>query len=195
MKIGIDIDEVIVEFLEGYIQHYNSKNSSSFALKDFHSYQFWEVLPISKEEAIRIAEEFFESELFDNISFVKNAKENLKGLIKKNNIFFITARPTSWRNKTQKFFENHLPNEKYELIFSSDFHSGSGSKKSDVCLSFEIPIIIEDNKHYALDCAEKGIKVLLLDKPWNKGITHKNIIRVFSWGEIISELNKFKRET
>lgn len=191
MKIGIDIDEVVVEFLEGYLKHFNLKKSSCFEIKDFHSYNFWEVLPISKDEAISLADEFFNSELSGNLSFVQNGKEGLKKLASKNNLIFITARPLSWKSKTHKFFENHLPDEKYEIVFSSDFHNNSSSKKSDICLSLGVSLLIEDNKKYALDCAEKGIKVLLFDKPWNFGIKHENITRVFSWKDIISEINKF----
>jgi len=35
MKIGIDVDEVIVEFLESFLEFYNSRHNKSFRKEDF----------------------------------------------------------------------------------------------------------------------------------------------------------------
>jgi hypothetical protein len=191
MKIGIDIDEIVVEFLEGYVKLYNQKYNSHIRVEEFHTYDFWEVLPLTKDQAVILAEEFFNSALFDNLSFIKNSKESLLKLLKNNMLFFITSRPSNWQSKTKAFFEKHLENHKYEIIFSSDFHKSNGKTKAEICKELEVKMMIEDNKNYAYDCAEKGISVLLLDKPWNKEMKHKNITRVFSWEEILNEIKKF----
>lgn len=66
---------------------------------------------------------------------------------------------------------------------------GENKSKSEICGELGISIFIEDNSSYALDCAKKGIKVLLLDKPWNKNYEkHPNIIKVNSWEEILERL-------
>lgn len=194
MKIGIDIDEIIVEFLEGYILHYNKKYNSNVKLEQFHSYNFWEVLPLTKEQVISLAEEFFESNYFEEIALVKGSKKALLELIKNNSLYFITSRPSHWQSKTVTFFKKHLPTHKYEIIFSSDFHNAGSNTKSQICSSLGVNVMIEDNKHYALDCAKQGISVLLLDKPWNKGAVHEKIKRVFSWEEILTEIGKLEVE-
>ena len=51
--------------------------------------------------------------------------------------------------------------------------------------------MIEDNADYALDCAKKGIKTFLLDKPWNHDyVKHKNIRKVSDWNELIKLLEE-----
>ena len=42
----------------------------------------------------------------------------------------------------------------------------------------------------ALNLAEGGIKVILIDCNYNKDINHKNIIRVSSWKEIRSVIDR-----
>lgn len=61
--------------------------------------------------------------------------------------------------------------------------------KAEICLAEGIPILIEDHKDYSLSCAEKGIKVILFDKPWNRDFEHDNITRVAGWNEALDVLN------
>ncbi len=58
MKIGIDIDEVIVEFVRGYLELYEKKYGKKILFEDIFSYNLWEPLKISKEEIIKLADEF-----------------------------------------------------------------------------------------------------------------------------------------
>jgi uncharacterized HAD superfamily protein len=47
--------------------------------------------------------------------------------------------------------------------------------------------MIEDNLEYAIELANNGIKVFLLDKPWNQKYNpeiHKSITKIYSWDEI-----------
>lgn len=66
-------------------------------------------------------------------------------------------------------------------------------KKSDFCLIYGAKTHIEDSPKQAIDCANKGILVLLMNQPWNQakynpGITHKNITRVQDWPQIVDIL-------
>jgi len=188
MKIGIDIDEVIVEFLKGYLEIYEKIYGKKGFYKDFHSYNFWECLPISKEQAIRIAEEFFDSEEFENIEFVKGAKQAVQTLSKNHELIFLTARPVKIKEKTIRFFNKHFPESSFEIFHSGDFFAGNKSK-AEICKDLGISFLIEDNEHYALDCSKNCEKVFLLDKPWNQNMKNqKNIIRVKNWQEIMEML-------
>jgi len=43
MKIGIDLDEILAEFLTAAIQYHNNIYNTNFTKEQFHSYKFWEV--------------------------------------------------------------------------------------------------------------------------------------------------------
>ena len=188
MNIAIDIDEVVVEFIRGYIRILE-KNGIKVEYDKTHSYIFWESYPLTREQAIKFADEFFDSEFFENIELVAGAKEAIIQLEKKNELFFLTSRPLSIKDKTQRFMEKHFPNSNITLVFSGDFHKDNGKTKAEICRELKIPVIIEDNKNYALECAKSGVKAFLIAKPWNVDAeNHENIIKVNSWGEIMNNL-------
>jgi len=78
----------------------------------------------------------------------------------------------------------------FELIFSSNpYIKTKGKTKGEICKELGIDFMIEDSVEHSEICAKEGIKVFLLNKPWNKNcIDHENIIRVKSWNEILDKL-------
>lgn len=194
MKIGIDIDEIITEFVKGYLDLYNKKYDGNIKFENIFIYSLWEPLGISKKEAIELADEYYFSEFFDKIGLVQGAEEGIKKLNLNYELVFITSRPPHIKEKTKLFLKKLFLD--FDLnIFHSKGVVEIAKTKSEICKEQGISIFIEDDLRFALDCADKGIKVILLDKPWNQGIEHENMIRVYNWNEIlekINELNKVK---
>lgn len=188
MKIGIDLDEVTVDFLNNLLIFYNKKTGRSLSKKDFHSYNFWEVWGGTREEAIQIVEEFHSSDNFENISPIDSSIHSIADLAKKHEILIITSRPVVWKEKTKSWVKKHLTNISLEIIHSGDFHE-QGKTKAAICKEKEINLIIEDNGKYALECAESGIPVILFDQPWNKKISHSLIKRVYDWPQALKEID------
>jgi len=188
-KIGIDIDEVVVEFVNPYLKIYNQKYNRKKRFEDINNFDLWIPLGITKEDAFEITYKFYDSEDFDNIPFVNGAREGIKRLTKDNELFFITSRPLKIKEKTEQFFRKNFPELNYEIIFSGDIWGSQEKKKPVICKRLCIENIIEDNINYAFDCAKSGIITYLLNKPWNQnGNLPKNIIRVKSWNEILERL-------
>lgn len=189
LKIGVDIDEVIVNQLEQVIAFYYSKTGKYVPLDNFFSYNWWEVWGVSKDEAIKIDKDFKASSYFENLSLIEGAREAILKLSLSHEVFFITSRSLLFKDKTENFIKKNFPNNQFEIIFSSDFHiENPGKTKSDLCKELNLNFLIEDNSEYALQSAKEGIKVFLLNKPWNKGVSHKNLFRVKDWGEILEKI-------
>lgn len=188
MKIGVDIDDVIVNFNKGFLDFYNAKFNTNFCLEDLHTWRLDKALGISLDKAVLHVEEFFNSENFHQMIFLENAKESLQDLLDFHEIFFITARQKEVKEQTEKFFESHFPEKDYNLLFSGGEVWSEGKSKDEICEELKIPLLIEDRKEYAFNAAQKGIKVLLLDKPWNQGVEHENIMRVNDWKEILEKI-------
>ena len=53
-------------------------------------------------------------------------------------------------------------------------------------------IFIEDSPYNALELADAGMKVLLIDTYYNKDTKHKDIIRVNNWFEIERFIEQYK---
>jgi len=187
MKIGIDIDEIVTEFVKGYLKVYNKKHGRDARYDKIFSYNLWEPLNISREEAIILADEFYDSQHFQEIELVEGAIEAINKLGKENEIFFITSRPGHIKDKTREFIMKHFSQIKSEIIHSGDFWGGLGSRtKAQICSELKLDFMIEDNKLYSQEIANSGIKVFLMDKPWNIGVEESNnLVRVKNWEEVM----------
>ena len=188
MKIAIDIDEVIVEFLKGYLKIHEDRSGIRVFFEDIFSYSLWKPLEIPEEEAMETMEEFYNSEHFDKLEIVEGARESILKLSENNELFFVTARPSSLKKQTENFFHMNFNGIPLRVFYSGDYFGGRKTK-AEICKTLGISIIIEDNGYNAIDCARNGVKVFLLDKPWNKDYElHENVIRVKNWNEILEQL-------
>jgi len=188
-RVGVDIDEVLVNQLEQAIAFYKLKTGKYIPLENFFSYNWWEVRGISKEESLKIDREFRFSTYFNKLSLVKGAKNAILKLSFSYEIIFITSRPFLIKKKTEDFIKKTFPDKQFKILFSNDFHiENSGKTKSEIAKELDLDFLIEDSFEYSAQSAEKGIKVFFLNKPWNKGATHKNIIQIKSWEDIFKKI-------
>jgi len=191
MKIAIDIDEVLFEFVRGYLQVAKDKGYKELTFEEVYTYNLWEPLGVSKEEAVQISEDYHNSNFFNSPEVVLGAKEALKKL---NNyeLFFITNRPLRWKLKTLSFLKENFGVDSSHVYFAGDFHKGNGKGKAEICKELGVSLIVEDHSEFVEGYANEGITVLLLDKPWNKNVLHENIIRCKDWNEVLRNLEGFK---
>ena len=183
------------KYMKSYLKFHNKKKRTNYSYDEIFTYRFEDFSNLSKEEIRELVLGFNNTKEFDNLEFVPGAKESISSLEDKNEIFFITSRHPATKPKTIDFFERNFPKNNFTIHFSGENWGGEGKdkgkSKGDICLGLGIRVMVEDNKEYALDCAKKGIKTFLLDKPWNKSYTkHKNIIKVYDWGELIKLLEE-----
>jgi len=194
MKIGIDIDGVVADYFKKFLEFYNKKTGNNILIENWVTYNFWDFLPITKEEGWELMNEFYLLDDFDEMPLIEGAKEAILQLSKENEVYIITARPLKWEEKTKRFFDKHFPGEKIKLIHCRD-DKDKVIYKREICNNLGINILIEDYRDIALQCAEIGVRVILLDSLYNKNIQHENVIRAKNWNEIlekINELNKIK---
>ena len=192
MKIAIDLDDVVVDFVNGYLQMYESKYGKKFPFESITCYDFWKCLKIPKKKAFDLVNEFYDSDIFREISFIKGAKEGIYKLARKNHLYFVTARPLKIKDITNKFIKKHFSHIILDIFYSGDIFNDQGPTKADICKEKNIGVLIEDNKDCAIGCSENGTIVFLFDKPWNQNLTNlnhnMNICRVYGWKEILDKL-------
>lgn len=179
MKVGSDIDDVLVPFMQGYISYHNMMHRTKIRLIDVSNYHLWKCgIHNSKEESIKEVLEFQNSIYFDSLGLIPGAKEVLEELSRRYSVPFITSRPEEMEYKTKNLFKKYFPKNGFDIFYSGEIYGGNLSK-AEICKANNIPFIIEDNPDYAIDCAINGITVLLPDKPWNVNCEkHDKIIRM-----------------
>lgn len=190
--IAVDIDEVTADFISYFIYFHNLMYKTNMTKDQVSSYFLHKAFDTDKEEmGIRFAE-FRSLRLLERISPSEGAIDGIKKLIKLGfSPHFVTARPQTIEKETRNWLKKHFKDIEFPIYFT---HSGSKQpklKKSEICRLIGAKILIDDHIENALDCAENGIKVYLMDAPWNQRESlPQNVIRVKSWREILSKLSK-----
>ncbi|MGV8151834.1 MAG: 5' nucleotidase, NT5C type [Candidatus Nanoarchaeia archaeon] len=195
MKIGFDFDDVIVDFFPTFLDFYNQKYNKKFKIEDITSFYLWEIgIGKNKEESIALIDEFYDSFYFNKIPLRTGAKKGINNILGKGHeIYTITSRPKRFDEKTKISIDNFFSKSHLKLLYSSGMHNKENGTKAEICKNLGIEIIVEDAPKYALECAGEGIKVLLMDRPWNKKLK-KGITRVYNWGQIVEKINIFSNK-
>jgi uncharacterized HAD superfamily protein len=189
LRIGIDLDDVVFEFVKPLLEFFNKSYSREIKFEDVNSYGFSKVFGVESKELENFIQSMITDDFQLNMNLCEFAKEVILKLSKNNDIYFITSR--GCKGGTEESLNKHF--SEYELIFSfNPYIKIGGELKSKICLDKKIDFMIEDSRRHALDCAEAEIKVLLLDKPWNQNFEHENVIRVKDWNEIKNKIGKMR---
>ena len=190
MKIAIDLDDVIADFTRAFLEFCNLQFNKNLKFEDWKRYHFSEVFGGTEEDELEVVKEFFRSGWTEKFDFIDGAKKAIEELSGENELIIITSRLEEFREKTKEFLTQHFSDISFKIIHSKNPKEEPGKTKADFCKALGVGVIIEDHDKYALECAEKGIKVLMLDKPWNRNCKeHENIIRVRDWNEILEKIN------
>ncbi len=192
MKIGIDIDEVLVDFVGGFLDFFNGKYGGSLKKEDCgQEVRFHEFLGISKEASIGLFKEFDKHPGSKLVEVIEGAREGIEELSKNHEIILITARPKDIEGSTRELLECNFPGVKFNILFLGMSHSTEKKlAKAKTCIDENVDIMIDDDSDNAMDCAGNGIRCFLFDKPWNRNVKHEKISRVLSWKEIVEKIRE-----
>jgi len=190
MKIGIDLDEVLADFLPALIEYHDANYGTSLVREQFQSYRFWETWGGTREEAIQKVYDFHKTSYFKNMKAVLGSQEAV-GILKRNNdLVVVTSRQDDVAEATRGWIAQHFPNVFSEVYFANHYsQNGSSITKKQICDSVGVDVLIEDSPEYALECLNPNRKILLLDCPWNRSSElPQGIYRVNSWKDIIDSI-------
>ena len=95
---------------------------------------------------------------------------------------FVTARSENLTDITKEWL-----NEKG--IYNIDVHLLGSDYKIEKAKELNCNLFLEDNPHNAIQIANAGIDVILIDANYNKDINHEKITRVKNWNEIKELIN------
>ena len=195
MKIAIDIDGVLADIMPALNDFYNKKHGTNFKVEDYRHHDLEKTWGGTKENAVKIVEEFFQSPNFSGIPPIAGSQESVLRLSKEHELFLVTSRPQNIKHRTLEFLQNHFSKGIKKVIHTGQYISPASSiNKFDICAHEKADVLIEDCLEIAIDCANRGLKTFLLDSPLNKlngqdSLTiPKNLVRVKSWPEIVKRL-------
>lgn len=176
LNICIDIDGTVTEPYY-WLDRANHYFGTQVNPEDVTAYEIHKVLGIGEDDY----NEFYDlyGKLLHKESEVRfGASEVIKRLYHHHNIHFVTARTETMRGVSIEWLDRHqMPRDSIDLLGSH--------YKIDKARELESDLFIEDCYANALQLANAGFDVLLIDCTYNKGILPQNVARVKNWFEIM----------
>lgn len=198
MKIAIDIDDVLSNTVEGFIEFSNANFGTSLTRESFNTWYWAECLNIPESEVQRRVSQFVESPLYEKIGIVPGALEGVGKLAEEYDLMAVTSRWGNQVDKTGPWIDMNFPGTFRELYFAHhpipDVPTEGRLTKLEICREYGANVIIDDYHGFANLCASGGMNAIVLDNPWNRVEVAEGVVRAFSWEEVPDLVKKFKRE-
>jgi uncharacterized HAD superfamily protein len=177
MIIGIDIDGVLANSEPAYRRTINRLFHLKLKQEDITFYKYEDAAGLTDTQMHLFWTTFYREGSWLKIKPIKGARKFLDKLKNaQHRIVIVTSRPQEYiKKETYQWLREHrMPYT--ELIFLANHDSKH--QAAWVC-GHKFDYFIEDYYEYALDLAQRGVKVLLVDYPWNrKEKAHPNIKRI-----------------
>jgi uncharacterized HAD superfamily protein len=175
------------------LRFHNERYGTDLKMSNATSFKLEEVWGGAMEDAVKKIDSFFDE---DQIIHIQPKEGALKGISELkahgHELWIVTGRKTRDIEQTERWLAHHLPDIFNGVHFANFFELGECAKavrKWEICKKLDITIMIDDNLPTVIECAEKGIKALLLDHPWNQTESlPTDVTRVFSWDEIVYDI-------
>jgi len=198
MKIGIDLDGCLAEFVDPFLNYHNRIHGTNFRRREVKSFDFWRLIGGTSKDSQEEIFNFYRSEQFRELPVVPGSVEVIEGLSEEHELYVITARPDWVSRETEQWLGNYFSDRFLEVIHTGEYDSTNESpkSKSDVCKHLGVEVIVEDSYENAIDCTSKGIASVLLDYPWNRnngnGELPSGVTRVYNWNQIFEEIGEMQ---
>ncbi|MEW6556423.1 MAG: hypothetical protein AB1349_03610 [Elusimicrobiota bacterium] len=178
MNIGTDLDGVIADSDPVYRFFIKKFLGQELKRKDVTSFFYEDCLGITIDKMNKVWEFFNREQGWNKIKPVVGAIKYLNKFATKNKIFVVSSRPVFLEKITRRWLDRYKVN--YDKLILTD-----SQPKLKIIKDLNITYFIEDRLDYAQEMAKAGIKVLLLDYPWNQSDEEQaNLYRVKNWDEV-----------
>lgn len=186
MRIGFDIDNVLVDFITPYLEYHNKKYGTKFTKQDIKKYDLSEALGIEKNELEQNFIDFMFNGQGSNLAPSNNVINLIGRIAPVNDLYIITSRMDIFHKQTLEMIRKYFPGC-FKGIKYSD--SSGNHTKGYIAKNLGLELFVEDSPDHAVDIAKQKINVLLFDSPWNKELENSQYIkRIKNYYEILKEL-------
>lgn len=173
MKVYLDIDGVVTPSSPGMISYISSELGSDVTPEDIVTYSLLDYYDISRLCLDELIVAYFMET--PDLPVYPGAPEVIRELISSFDVCYTTSRDKRTRFVTEQFLLKH------GILATVYFN---GVRKSQMFKGERNAVLVEDNGKTSEIVADMGLSVLLMDQPYNQGLEHPNITRVYSWGHI-----------
>ncbi|MCL7747210.1 hypothetical protein [Halalkalibacter alkaliphilus] len=186
-RMGLDIDGTVTD-PNTFIPYLNKHFKKSLTLDDLTEYDLTSVLDISEKQFWDWMGKH-EALIYKEAELAAHAELTLHEWTKHHDLIYITARRSHLAEITQHWFlTKSVPFDHIELVGKHD--------KLDAVREHQLDIFFEDKHDNAVAIAEEfKIPVILMDTPYNRLPSPKNVIRANNWVEAKDWVDNWLKET
>lgn len=198
MKLGFDLDEVVVALCDVLVEHMNKEFDLNWSMEDFKVYSLLENNYSDDEEhndkiATHIIEVVNDPEFQLTAKPYEGAPAFIRRLKKEgHSIHFITCRKLGVEKYSTKWLR------KYKIPFDSLYHLGYGAEKGKLGRALNLDFYIDDHEEHLISMYKykkrwaKGLA--LMTRPWNvDSYDASKFVRINNWAELKRHLGIHKR--
>lgn len=187
--VALDIDDVVVKHVEGFVAWSNATYGTALTVDDYTEDwgELWGVDPRNVEARKR---DFFSDEIVGNFEVVEGAPEGLLALAATKKIIGVTSRRESLRPITESVLEAIAPGAFSNVIFATYFSQGVKitRSKAEICQQIGAESLIDDHLKHCLAVNAVGIDAILFgDYAWNRPTEELpiGVVPADHWGEVL----------
>lgn len=183
LNICVDIDGTITSPYH-FIPYLNELYGKNITDEECNTCNWEDLFQIEMDTMLK---EFHEKCMhsYGEAAIVEGAKEVINELKEKHNIYFVTARSENLTNITRNWLNDSGFEDIEVYLLGSDNKVSKGKE-------LNCDIFIEDNPWNAIQLANEGMKIVLMDTNYNKDVEHNDIFRVNNWSEIKKYIDTYK---
>lgn len=190
--IGLDFDDVLFDFLRIFTLFHNKRFGTNLTYEDNIDYDNFHVtFGCSAEEMAERVLLFNQLDDHYLVSPIEGAVEVVERLTERFAPQVVTARQQEHaRGQLISYTQRHFRTGTFAgFNFANSYITnkewvGEIRTKAEICQSIGATCMIEDSPKHARIVAEAGIPVLLMDRPWNRELSHPLVTRITSWNEV-----------
>lgn len=184
--IAIDIDDVLAEHAESFIEFSNKNCGTNFTIEDY-SDNWTDVWDVDDNEFEHRRNNFRTDELFGNFAVKNGSKNALIELGKENDLYIVTARPKHLTDSSKSWINRHFNNIFKDIHFVPIWEPNNKISKFDICRQIGADYLIDDLPKHCNIAAESGIKAILFGNyAWNRNDSlNNNVTRCENWDKVI----------
>ena len=188
MRIAVDINGVLIDNMENFVDLYNKLHKTQYEKKDVTNWEFYRDWGLQDEDFFELFYKTYDN--MNSIKFIdKNAVKIMKKLNKIHDVYLLSA--------LDRLYESLLIEKLNYHNIKKDIHYKEviivPDRPWDLKAQHEFDVYIDDNPNLIEPIKGLNRYLLLYDQPWNhKENSNGKIIRVYNWKEIfkiIIELN------
>jgi hypothetical protein len=197
-KFGFsDSDDTALNYLPFFLKYRNKIMGTNYRKRDIWTFELWKVMNCGKEQSISETYGFYfeESGDFQRLPPYKDAVRGIDLLSQKYKIEILTARPDTTASITKKNIEMHFKGKIENIIHTNEYMKGRNNgynSKADICEKFCPEFIIDDSLKNCIECANRGVRVVMMSQPWNlieRPIPlPSNMSIAKNWKEVVEQL-------